>query len=44
MRERERVQTGGTERERRERNPSRFHSVSAEPDAGLGLKDREIMT
>ena len=28
----------------RERIPSRFHAVSAEPHEGLGLMNREIMT
>ena len=32
------------EREGRERIPSRFCIVSAEPDAGLGLTNHEIMT
>ena len=36
---------GGAERERgRQRIPSRLHTVSAEPNAGLELKNREIMT
>ena len=36
----------GTERERergRERIPSRLHTVSIEPDAGLELRNHEIM-
>ena len=32
------------ERERRERIPSRLHAVSTEPDMGLELMNREIMT
>ena len=36
---------GGTEREgERERIPSRLHTVSMEPDAGLGLTNHEITT
>ena len=40
---------GGTEREGQrqregERIPSRLHTVSTEPDAGLELTNREIMT
>ena len=39
------VQVGaGAERERRERIPSRLFAVSMEPDAGLSLTNREIMT
>ena len=35
----------GAEREgERERIPSRHHTVSAEPDVGLKLMNREIMT
>ena len=35
----------GRGRERgRERIPSRFHAVSAEPNVGLELTNREIMT
>ena len=35
----------GAERERgRARIPSRLRAVSTEPDAGLDLTDREIMT
>ena len=35
----------GRSRERgRERIPSRFHAVSAEPNVGLKLTNREIMT
>ena len=33
-----------TERGERERIPSRFRAVSTEPDAGLELTNREIMT
>ena len=40
-RERTRAQVGEGQRER---IPSRLHIVSAEPDAGLELMDREIMT
>ena len=37
--------SGGRGRERgRERIPSRLLTVSAEPDAGLQLTNREIMT
>ena len=33
------------QRERgRERILSRFHTISTEPDVGLGLRNREIMT
>ena len=42
-RERVRMHQGGAERET-ERVPSRFHAFSAEPDAGLDLMNREIMT
>ena len=35
---------GGTERKERERIPSRFHTVSAEPHAGFKLMNCEIMT
>ena len=38
---------GGAERERereREKMSSRLHAVSTEPDVGLELMDREIMT
>ena len=41
--ERERVRRGGAEREG-ERIPSRLHTVSAKPDAGLKLENRELMT
>ena len=34
---------GGAER-RRERTPSRLHTASAKPDAGLKLMNPEIMT
>ena len=43
-RENARVQVGEGQRERRERIPKRLHAVSAEPDAGLKLMNREIMT
>ena len=43
LRERERAQ--GRARERgKERIPSRLHTVSAEPSAGLELTNSEIMT
>ena len=47
--EREREQTcrsrGGTERERgRQRIPSRFYTVSVEPDKGLDPMNHEIMS
>ena len=36
---------GGAEREgEREGSPSRLFTISAEPDAGLELVNREIMT
>ena len=40
---------GGAEREReterqRERLPSRLHAISTEPNAGLELTNREIVT
>ena len=42
---RERVSEGGAEREReRERIPNRLSAVSTEPDVGLKLTNREIMT
>ena len=45
MRERERKQAGERHREReRDRIPSRIHTVKAEADAGLKLKNCEIMT
>ena len=49
LRERGRESTsrGGAERERereRERIPSRLHAISAEPNVGLKLMNREIMT
>ena len=48
LRERGSVRAGeGAEREREregERIPSRYHAVSAEPDAGLELTNRESMT
>ena len=43
--ERERGQAGEGQRERgRERIPSRFSTISAEPDVGLKLTNHEIMT
>ena len=47
--ETEREIGGGAERERgrgreRKRIPSRLHTVSTEPDAGLEFTNREIMT
>ena len=47
LRERERahMSRGGAERKReRERAPSKRHAVNAEPDEGLELTNREIMT
>ena len=51
LREREREREGGREGERErmslgeaERIPSRLYTVSVEPDAGLDLMNREIMT
>ena len=42
---RDRGREGGREREReRERISSKLHEVSAEPDMGLELTNREIMT
>ena len=35
---------GKIQRERRERIPSRLHTVSIEPDTGLDPINREIMT
>ena len=43
-RERERASQEGAEREREREIPSRLHTVSKEPDAGLELTTREIMT
>ena len=43
-RKRERESWGGAEREGRERIPSRLHTAGAEPDVGLELMNREIMT
>ena len=42
-REREHEWRWGGERERRERIPSRLHTVSMEPDVGLELMNHEIM-
>ena len=42
-RERERAEEGQRQREG-ERIPSKLHAVSAEPDAGLKLTNREIVT
>ena len=39
----EKVREEGRSR-KRERIPSRFHAVSAEPKAGLHLRNREIVT
>ena len=45
MRETERVSMGGIEKEKeREKTPSRFHTVSVEPDVGLELMNHEIVT
>ena len=45
MREREREREQGRGRERRrETIPGRLHAVSAEPDMGLKLTNREIVT
>ena len=45
LRERERALAGEGQRERKkERIPSRLHTVSAEPHAGLELTNHEIMT
>ena len=35
---------GGAERERERENPRQIHTVSREPDAGLELREGEIMT
>ena len=35
---------GKGQRERERENPSRLRAVSAEPDAGLNLRNRELMT
>ena len=43
LRERARVGEGQKERER-ERIPSRLYAVSAKPNVGLELTNREIMT
>ena len=44
-RERERMRAGEAQREKeRERIPSRLHAVSAEPNTGLKLMPREIVT
>ena len=42
--EREIEQAGEGQREREKEIPSRLHAVSAEPDAGLELRNCEIMT
>ena len=42
-RERARASGGGTERARK-RIPSRLRALSAEPDVGLNLTNREFMT
>ena len=39
----EREWEGGAEREE-ERIPSRFHTISSEPEVGLELRNHEIMT
>ena len=47
LRDRERKSTngGGAEREReRDRIPSRLHAIGTEPDSGLELTNREIVT
>ena len=44
LRERERAQTGWGRERRRDRIPSRLCTVSTEPDLGLELVNREIMT
>ena len=44
-RERERVHKQGRDRESgKEKIPSRLHAVSTEPNVGLDLTNREIMT
>ena len=43
-RKRERASTVGEEQRERERMPSRILTVSAEPDVGLELTNRKIMT
>ena len=43
-RERECVDRGGAERERETENPTQARAVSTEPDVGLKLTDREIIT
>ena len=43
LRERECESRGGAEREEERENPSRLHTVSAEPDMGLKLANCEIM-
>ena len=35
---------GGAEREREGENPKKAHAVTTEPDAGLRLTNREVMT
>ena len=43
-RERESTSEGGVEKERECKESSRLRAVSTEPDVGLQLTDREIMT
>ena len=44
LREREQSQVGEGQREEKERIPSRFRTVSTEPDMGLEPTNLEIMT
>ena len=44
LRDRENRSTGGAEREERARIPSRLHTVSTDPSAGLEIRNHEIMT
>ena len=44
LRDRENRSTGGAEREERARIPSRLQTVSADPSAGLEIRNHEIMT
>ena len=37
-------QARGREKEEEKRIPSRLHAVTTEPDTGLELRNREIMT